>query len=1451
MGSITRGLLEFRVLGSLEAWRDKKPVRLAGERQRALLAILLLHANQPVSMDQLVEHLFGGELSEAAVSAARVAVSRLRRLLENGDSNGLLATRPGGYVLQAAPEQVDAARFERLLVEGQELLAAGDAAAAATRLREALSLWRGPPFADMALLDFVQPEIQRLEELRLLATMERIDAELTLGRDAELIAELEQLVASNPLRERLREQLMIALYRAGRQADALTVYRQTSELLRGELGLEPSRKLQELESSILRQDRSLDPPAAPPTALIGGQETAVCPFKGLTCFERSDAEYFCGRERLVSDLVARLAAATLVGVVGPSGIGKSSLLRAGVLPALSAGALPGSDGWRQVLMRPGEHPCAQLRRMLDGQELEAALGRMAPGERLVVAVDQLEELFTACEQDDERAAFLGQLAAAARETERRALVLVALRADFYGRLAIYPRFAELLSRCHVLVGPMERDELADAIELPAGRAGLEVEPKLVDALVADVAGEPGGLPLLSTTLLELWRTRDGRALGYERHRATGGVRGAVARLAEAVYVQLSEPEQRVARRLMLRLAGGEDPALVRRRVALGELKRIDGAGQVLATLTDARLLTVSDAGEVEVSHEALLREWPRYRAWLEEDRVGRRLHAHLTTSTGEWQTRGRDPADLYRGARLTAALDWAGQHAGEQDSLEHEFLEAGRLEAEREARGQRAQNRRLRILLAGVALLLAASVVAGIVALAQRNTASNEARAALAQQLGAEAVSEPRIDLATLLAREAVNLDRSPDTEGTLLTTLLRSPVAIGTFTLPIDARPQAVTLSPDGNTLAVPDNNGKLWFYDPRIHAVQRPPLTDLGGPEAHYSSDGSLLLYLGSPPAIVVRNAHTLALVTKLKLDRIALTQPITLGPGSTLLIAPDRRSVYWGYSVLDTAGNPGAAFLDRWSLPSGRPLRPTRVGFGTITLSLIDHGTRLAVFDSHGLTILDAHTLSAERFVPIRVSPQPYSAAIGPDGRTATIGTSNGSVLFVDLSTGRTRQGVGAQTSAADDSAGIADVVYSPSGRVSVTTGNDNVVRVWDPTTAAAVEVLTGHGAAVHGAAFSADGQTLYTSSLDGAVFEWDLGGARRFGRSATIGPAMPCCSGDTTATPPLAISPGGLRFATRVGSSIGLFSTSTLQQQGRFTIGSRAGTPNVMAWSPTGAELAVGGVSGAVQLWNVDGPPHLVRSLVGLRSLTGLPEAIESLAFSPSGELVAAGDINHTSGTGPPDGHLALWRTSSGTLLRAPRDLGEPGDSVAFSRDGKALAVGLDNGPTLILDPTSEKLRRVLRPVGSADHEGTIALAFAPDGTLATGSYAGIVQLWDPASGVAHAHPVHVAPGPVGSIAFDPAGDRFATTGFPSTQLWFTATLQQEGASLSSTSGGWAAAAFTPDGRRLIVIQADGTGFAWPVSPDAWEQHACAVAGRNFTREEWSRFVTGHSYMSACP
>ena len=1339
-----------------------------------------------------------------------------------------LIARPPGYVLRVADGELDLHTFERLLGDGRRALERDDRTAAAELLGEAGALWRGRPLADLEFEAFVGFDVLRLEELRLVAVEDRVEAELALGRHASVCPELEALVAEHPLRERMRAQLMVALYRSGRQTDALAVYRQASELLRDELGLEPSRALRELEHAILTQDASLE--LAPHEDARA--QTVVCPFKGLASFDRSDAEYFCGRERVVSDLISRLASTPLVGIVGASGIGKSSLLRAGVLASLSEGALPGSAGWRQVLVRPGGHPLAELVRALDGDQLPHAIGCLRPAERLVLAIDQVEELFTVCGDEDERIRFLAAAAAAARDPAERALVIVALRADFYGRVASCPRFAELLSRSHVLLGPMERDELASAVRTPAARARLEVEGTLVDALVRDLVGEPGGLPLLSTTLLELWRERDGRKLRYERYRASGGVHGAVARLAEAAYTGLSETDRAVARALLLRLATGDPSALLRRRVPIVELEQINGASSVLAALTDERLLTISE-GEVEVSHEALIREWPRYRAWIEEDRIGRRLHEHLGATARGWEVGYRETGDLYRGARLAAALDWAAQHGDELSPVERQFLTASRRQAERESRQLRAS-------LAGVVVLLAFAIVAGIVALAQQRSARNEARVALSRELGAEAVNEPRIDVAMLLAREAVNLDRSPQTESMLLTTLLRGPAVIGTIPLP-SSTTAALAVSPDGRTLAAVDGLGELRLFDTRTHALRAALTEPTEVQPPAYSADGKLVAYRSSTTGcspcafIVVRDTRSLQTIATLTLPVGAPPAPSDI-PGGSIGITPHNRTLYYAYWTIGDDGQPQSAYLQRWTLATGASLPVRQIGSGPLlAFRIIDGGSRLMAVGTDSLRLFDAHSLQLVRTVTITPAPiAPTAAAISPDGRTVVIGSQAGSVSFVDTSTGQLRPAAQAQR------ARITNVVYPSDGRSMVSVADDDSVIVWNARSGKPIEIFAGPAGPVAGAAISPDGTTLYSSSSDGVLLEWDLSGSRGFGGRFAAGFTPPCCDPVTPRAPPLALSPDGSAFAVRLGpSTVGLFSSSTLTPITSFTI-SPGGAITALAWSPAAHLLAVAGHAGLVQLWSIDGSPRLVRALVGLQSKFGEPEAIQAIAFSPDGGLVAASDDDHAGAGQQADfandyARLAIWQTASGRLLASPNGLNDKipnvvgpfagDDLLAFSPDGRLLAMSLFTHSIVVFNAFTGDL------VQAWDSNiGTTALAFAPNGTLAVGTPGGTVEFWNPTTGRQIGPALVVAANAVTTIAFDPTGQRFATAGLGegTVKLWFAATRQPQGPALGTDQGSSARATFDPARDLLLAIDDHGYGYAWPISITALERQACSSA-----------------------
>ncbi|MEA2508548.1 MAG: hypothetical protein QOG21_630, partial [Actinomycetota bacterium] len=480
---------------------------------------------------------------------------------------------------------------------------------------------------------------------------------------------------------------------------------------------------------------------------------SICPYKGLASFGEADARFFFGRERLVGELAARTVAAGLLAVVGASGSGKSSAIGAGLLPSLRAGVLPGSTRWRPFVMRPGEHPLADLDRV----ELSSN-----GDERLVLVVDQFEEVFTTCQDESERVGFVDRLVALATDPDQ-AIVVVGVRGDFYAHFGVYPGMAKLLAENQVLVGPMTAEELSRAIELPARRAGIRIESALVERLIDEVADEPGGLPLLSTELVELWAAQRAGWLRLDEHERLGGVRGAVARLAERAYEQLDVEQRRSAHSLLLRLlTTGEEGTIVRRRVHFSELELERDAvrASVITRLTEARLLTTSE-DTVEVAHEALLREWPRLQEWLHEEGRGRELREHLTQSAKRWESSERDDAELYRGARLSASLDWSSSRRDALNSLERDFLDESRRHSELEAERQRRTNRRLRVLLVGLAVFLTGAIVAGVFAVVQRGHAQRAAKVAVADSLGAQAIADQHLDRAMLLGVEGVKLDPS------------------------------------------------------------------------------------------------------------------------------------------------------------------------------------------------------------------------------------------------------------------------------------------------------------------------------------------------------------------------------------------------------------------------------------------------------------------------------------------------------------------------------------------------------------------------------------------------------------------------------------------------------------------------------------------------------------------
>jgi len=588
------------------------------------------------------------------------------------------------------------------------------------------------------------PVTFRLSELRLAALEDLASAELDLGRAVQALPLIESAIAMDALRERSRELQMVALYRSGRHAEALRTYQQYRRLLADELCLEPSPALRRLEERIVLHDRSLDPRAPAPAAHAGARN----PYKGLRAFEEEDAADFFGRRRLVGRLVAALAGGSrLLALVGPSGSGKSSVVAAGLVPAIRARAVPGSERWMVASMQPGRYPSrameAALRRgtsepptgpagVFDDDDpavVGAAVESLVAGRRLLLVIDQFEQLFSATEAA-ERDRFLRTIASLVTSAADAVRVVLTLRRDFYDRPLLDAEFGRVFASGVVSVLPMTADELGAAVVRPAQRVGVEVEPALLAELVSDAAAQPGALPLLQYALTDLFERRAGSSLLLEEYQAMGRLPGLLSRRSEEIYTHLDADHQEVALQVFLRTARlGSGTRELRRRATIGELTALDLdpvlLSEVLEEFGRHRLLSfdrdpVSGEATVEVAHEALLSEWGRLAGWIDRHRADLRRHQTLVAAIDEWEASDQHPDYLLAGSRLGEYEAWRLASTLRLTAREREFLDAGAErqhaeQAEEMARraGQRRLKRRARTRL--LALVVAVVMLAGAV----------------------------------------------------------------------------------------------------------------------------------------------------------------------------------------------------------------------------------------------------------------------------------------------------------------------------------------------------------------------------------------------------------------------------------------------------------------------------------------------------------------------------------------------------------------------------------------------------------------------------------------------------------------------------------------------------------------------------------------------------------------
>ena len=713
--------MDFGVLGPFEVLDNGKPVNIGPRQQRALLALLLINLNRVVSTDRILEDLWHDDVADKE-KTLWVYISRLRATLEPQRSpnskSSVLITRDRGYELTIEEERVDSNRFESMANLGRDLVR-DDPVAAAQTLATALDLWRGRAYEDFAYHDFAQPEIDRLNEARLQATEDLNDARLRNGQHREIVGDLERVVRDHPLRERPIGLLMVSLYRSGRHAEALRAFQRYRSTLGEELGVEPSPELRTIEEQILLHDERLEPRAT--SRQVVPLTEPRNPFKGLQAFSEDDAGAFFGRERLITDVIRRLSDdAPLVALVGASGTGKSSVVRAGVIPAVRKGAVGDPANWRIATMVPGSRPfteleAALLRSSLDAPESLPELSRegedglllaglrLIPevGGRLLLVVDQFEELFTMVQSTGTRGRFMRNLEVALEDPHMRICVLIALRADFYHRPLEYPSLGSKLGDGVVNIVQLLPDELEAAAERPAAMVGVHLESKLLARLIADVAGQSGSLPHFQYALTELYERRQGSALSLEEYERMGGVSGAISRRAEDVYQTLDNDKRSAAKQLFLRLVHiSEDGNWSRRRVLASEAVNIVGdtvdLQAAIGEFGRYRLLTfdrdqITGSPTVEVAHEALLSDWPRLREWIEYGREDVLRHAMLTNAIAEWQDSNEHIDYLLSGERLTDYERWAAKSTLQLNSEELDYLAASiaHRDREQEAESQR------------------------------------------------------------------------------------------------------------------------------------------------------------------------------------------------------------------------------------------------------------------------------------------------------------------------------------------------------------------------------------------------------------------------------------------------------------------------------------------------------------------------------------------------------------------------------------------------------------------------------------------------------------------------------------------------------------------------------------------------------------------------------------------
>ena len=1182
----------------------------------------------------------------------------------------------------------------------------------------------------------------------------------------------------------------------------------------------------------------------------------VNPYLGLRAFSEADVAAFHGRSRLVAEFVEHLATPGpgLLAVVGPSGSGKSSVVRAGLLPALRQGRVPGSHTWFTTTMQPGDHPFEALETALlrvavnppaslldqlreSDRGILRSAARILPDDDgvLLVVIDQFEELFTNDVPDADRDLFLRGLAVAASEPSSPMRIVLTLRADFYDEPLRHPTFAPLIKAHTHAVTPLAPDELEEAITLPAAAVGVGFETGLLPEILADATSQPGALPLLQFALTQAFDRADGSTITTDDYRSIGGLAGALGRRAESLHLSATSDEQVACRRLFGRLVSlGEGTDDTRRRLRRSELPADHATDAIIDCFGDARLLTFdrdtsTREPTIEIAHEALLREWPRVGQWLDDDRDTLRLHRRLTAASGAWIENDRDPGELYRGAGLVSAEALLTTDRVSLNGTERDFLQesiAARVESE--AVEQR-RLRRLRRLVAATAAVAALALVASGFAFDQRRRADDQAsRAAeseavafanaeqatrsaeLADQRADEAeTAEARADLerlravslssatesnrlSALLAVEAYRLDPSPESLDVLHRVLTAVPgLRASVYS---DERYHDSALFADGATFAAVSRVA-LDVWDLRTLTLLRStPLPEgADNVDLAMTGDGTVAAVRTRPEQVSLFDATTGRSLSVIDV-RSSVNGMALSGTGDQLALAVD-------------GGN-----VEIWNVDGAKRAIVIETG---LTNAAAVHwnpaGDRLAVLSGESIVQYwnpsepEALWTSAPEGDLLSVTQAPIDALFTSDGRRLAVdsGFLNGRIRVVETTDGSLAFPSTARTGEIGGQGGL---FWVDEERMIVAAPALEQVPLYELTTGEALGNLV-EGMSAEDSVYSPELDLLVASGLGGFRL-WSVDG------SGPLERVVPYTDEQRDA---LERNGGTAHVALAADGSRVIVSVLALPDQ-----------PATASFDLAGDRIRPASFPHVGSLVYSYGPNTMHFDFTGFQLLDAADEPygekipltldVTDQAASADGRFVAIGRAG---------GFVDLY-TSAGSLVASlEMELGAGDGNLvipSLSADGRAVAAFTDQGTTTVW--STETLEQLdIDALGQGRLIGNWLWVF--DGST--------VQRFDPWTNERVGVPLVGQPGGVFYPALDEGNGRLAIMGSDLVRIYDLDTGTQVGREVPYRPF---RITYSADG-SLLAVPSDDRVSIWNYDTDTWADFACRLAGRNLTEEEWEQ------------